>query len=70
MNNNEPAFLHDRGGPYKSEWSGISVRDYFAAAALQGVLDCPQKSQETINLYARTAYILADAMLAERSCGR
>jgi hypothetical protein len=28
---NEPAFAHDPPGPYQSKWSGISVRDYFAA---------------------------------------
>lgn len=66
MNNSEPAFLHDRGGPYKSEWSGISVRDYFAAAALQGMLACPNQPQSGADMYARDAYALADSMLAER----
>lgn len=66
MHSNEPAFLHDRGGPYKIEWSGISVRDYFAAAALQGMLACPVQPQSGPDMYVRDAYALADAMLAER----
>ena len=45
----------------------MSLRDYFAAKALAGMLthhgsgDVPNKS------LARSAYLLADAMLAERS---
>lgn len=47
----------------------MSLRDYFAAAALQGHLasyagiDCPTPDSESA---ARRAYGFADAMLAER----
>ena len=68
-----PAFLHDRGGPYKQMWSGISVRDYFAAAAMQGICagsdwrtglsDEPDPPAEEI---ASDAYEMADAMLKAR----
>ena len=54
--------------PYVSEqfpYSGMSLRDYFAAAALQGILshyvafNSPDKAAEW-------AYTQAEAMLAER----
>lgn len=51
------------------EWTedGMSLRDYFAAKAMQGVLsidvdlDCPPKH------IASWSYEIADAMLAERN---
>lgn len=50
---------------------GMSLRDYFAAKALQGfcanashsVLDGPQEFREG----AKEAYLMADAMIAERA---
>ena len=69
--NGGPAFP----GPYADEqgkievlWKqhGMTLRDYFAAAALQGRL-----ADHTADLYpderARDAYELADAMLEARS---
>jgi hypothetical protein len=43
--------------------SGISMRDYFAAAALQGNLIEPTANNEEV---AEWAYSLADAMLKAR----
>ncbi len=49
---------------------GMSLRDYFAAAALQGLL---ASSKDIIGMseanYATAAYLQADAMLAERNKG-
>ncbi len=48
--------------------TGMTLRDYFAAAALQGLLADPSNG----NPYrgnAESAYIYADAMLAEREKG-
>lgn len=42
---------------------GISIRDYFAAAALQGNLIEPTASNDDV---AKWAYSLADAMLKAR----
>jgi hypothetical protein len=42
--------------------SAMTLRDYFAAKALQGLLACPN----TINVSATSAYRLADAMLEAR----
>jgi len=47
---------------------GISLRDYFAAAALQGLLACPNTYGDHAGL-AGMAYQYADAMLAEREKG-
>lgn len=77
--NNSPAF------PVTSEqwaqgFSGLSIRDYFAAAALQGQCavpddrQCPKERLQEVwkwraEMYAvdaRLAYMWADAMLAQR----
>jgi hypothetical protein len=71
-------------------WNGMSLRDYFAAAALQGMLASEvymreidetaekfigddgwrptdaQKKQAQVNVVSRTAYDLADALIARR----
>ena len=44
---------------------GMSLRDYFAAAALQGAIANERKGADPTYI-ARGAYIVADAMLAER----
>lgn len=48
-----------------SDCEGMSLRDYFAAAALQGIaVRYPHTG--TAVMIADAAYILADAMLAQR----
>lgn len=44
----------------------VGLRDYFAAAALQGLLACPT-AEGTRESLARSSYEWADAMLAERA---
>lgn len=46
---------------------GMTLRDYFAAKAMQGMLACPVQPQSGPDMYARDAYQMADAMLAQRS---
>jgi hypothetical protein len=46
-------------------YGGMSLRDWFAGMALQGMLACPE-SMGGINQFAECAYEYADAMLAER----
>ncbi len=49
--------------------SGITVRDYFAAAALQGIISdasVPASSKKDGELVSRSAYEYADAMLKAR----
>lgn len=46
---------------------GITIRDYFAAAALQGVMAAHTSGGCLVDdLYAKYAYDLADAMLKAR----
>lgn len=48
--------------------SGMTLRDYFAAAALASMTVAPDYSKGPCNSsMARRAYDIADAMLAERS---
>ena len=48
---------------------GMALRDYFAAKAMQGLLELtPQDKQQWTNkMIAETAYGMADAMLKARS---
>lgn len=46
---------------------GMSLRDYFAAAAIQGMLASSSPGQFSEADYAGAAYAQADAMLAERN---
>jgi hypothetical protein len=48
-----------------SKWCGINLRDYFAAAAMQGML-ASTDGDGHIERYAVGAYDIADAMLAAR----
>jgi hypothetical protein len=45
---------------------GMSLRDYFAAQALLGVLVSPKYAQASTNDVVERAYWFADAMLDER----
>jgi hypothetical protein len=48
-----------------TKWDGMSIRDYFAAAALTGILSTC-KGEASATLVASGAYGFADAMLAAR----
>jgi hypothetical protein len=71
--------LADLGGPVHpqettnadgsvSKWYGINLRDYFAAAAMQGLIASPREwvDEITSERIAAWAYEQADAMLAAR----
>jgi hypothetical protein len=71
--------LADLGGPVHpqettnadrsvSKWYGINLRDYFAAAALQGLCASPREwlDECTEDKIAVWAYEQADAMIAAR----
>lgn len=51
---------------------GMTLRDYFAAAALTGIIASPacSKANPTWKNVAAKAYAQADAMLAERAKGK
>ena len=50
----------------RSAPSGMTLRDYFAAKAMQGWL-CTDDGPQTPNELAKAAYEVADAMLAARA---
>ena len=61
-----PVYPQDRAQPETVHYSGLSVRDYFAAAALAGVTAADTNDEKTVKDCAHLAYYIADAMLAER----
>lgn len=75
--NNEPAFpitdTYHPNGQVQFGSNGITIRDYFAAKALSGLMtrvwneDGKMSGNELIVLWAKSAYACADAMLAERN---
>ena len=48
------------------EYPGMTLRDYFAAKAMEGMLACPTQPQSGPDMYAKDAYEIADAMLKAR----
>jgi hypothetical protein len=50
--------------------AGMTLRDYFAAKAMQGLIASPRGTPDgrdgTDHYYAKCAYIMADAMLKAR----
>lgn len=62
-----PAFPHDDRAQY-CEREGMSLRDYFAAKAMQAYLSSSAAPRQySQDVYARTAYEMADAMLKARA---
>lgn len=49
------------------DYPGMTLRDYFAAKAMQGMLSCSIQRQSDTEMFARDAYTIADAMLKERA---
>jgi hypothetical protein len=63
MNTGGPAF------PFGTAFSGMTLRDFFAAKAMQGLLsDSPSSSDvaDAVNTLAHFSYTIADAMLKAR----
>ena len=64
--NNEPAFPAMHFDLADNE-HGMTLRDYFAAKAMQGFLASPLlKTESGADAMARNAYRVADAMMEER----
>lgn len=65
-----PAFPTDnehQTGPHTYHSEGMTLRDYFAAKALTGIIaSSPNAGSEHIPVAAKTAYAIADAMLKAR----
>lgn len=67
INNGGPAFPTDTDN-YGSNYSGkgMTLRDYFAAKAMQGMVTAEFGTPYQPRLWAKTAYDMADAMLEAR----
>lgn len=71
INDGGPAFPltlkdnYELGHLYAQGVTGMSLRDYFAAKAMQGML-CHQASFENVEKTAQWAYEQADSMLKAR----
>ena len=61
-----PAFPHSRLG---SDADGMTLRDYFAAKAMQSLILRAQTSKD-VDLIAKNAYRWADALIKERNHGQ
>ena len=62
-----PAFSHDNqelGSVHRIAQPGMSLRDYFAGQALAAIATNPRIGSKDL---AGGAYLIADAMLAERA---
>lgn len=58
-----PAFPRDHA---RDGHNGMTLRDYFAAKAMVGLLTKDRWAQSDADMFARDAYTLADAMLKAR----
>ena len=63
--NNPSAF------PVNGDWSqikdkGMTLRDYFAAQAMQGIVSKERSHVSWVDEYAKNAYKMADAMMKAR----
>jgi hypothetical protein len=52
--------------PHPSQESGMMLRDYFAAKAMQGMLACSVHPASDEHMLSRDAYTVADAMIKAR----
>ena len=69
MTTNEPAFPSTNQGPTTAPeiYYGITIRDYFAAKAMQSYLLDKYRDSFTLEQWAAASYEMADAMLEARS---
>jgi hypothetical protein len=63
----QPAFpVGFKWGEDFKEYNGMTLRDYFAAKAMQSMNSRPDYEDVPANVIALDSYALADAMLEER----
>ena len=69
MTTNEPAFPSTNQGPTTAPeiYYGMTIRDYFAAKAMQSYLLDKDRDSFTFEQWAAASYEMADAMLEARS---
>ena len=62
---NKPTNPHAFPNPHRTDLTGMTLRDYFAAKAMQGLISIADLDMHQDD-YARLAYQQADAMLKAR----
>jgi hypothetical protein len=70
--NNPPAFpvFPETGGGHAAAFQGMTLRDYFAAKAMQGYAQYSAANSKFVfsdQQLAKDAYLIADAMLKART---
>lgn len=65
INNGGHAFPHSLQDLYEPNTAGMTMRDYLAAKAMQGLLSS-SVTDANAKTVAKAAYIVADAMLRAR----
>jgi len=63
---NPPAFPQQFNGTSEPSLSGLSIRDYFAAQALSGLINYYSPEPTEHKAIAELCYSLADAMMKAR----
>ncbi|SLM63542.1 hypothetical protein DAQ1742_02669 [Dickeya aquatica] len=60
--------MHQTGDNYLYQFTGMTLRDYFAAKAMQAWLSqiAPEEMEDMMNRWADNSYEMADAMLKAR----
>jgi len=68
MSNEHPKYAFPGADPWEEVDAGMSLRDYFAAKAMQGALSGCAARGEVVDYkdLAGFSYDIADAMIAER----
>ena len=61
-----PAFPHTIEHLHEPQTTGMTLRDYFAAKAMQAFLTRETRFSDNLLMYAGAAYDVADAMLKAR----
>jgi hypothetical protein len=62
---NEPAFPNEGFNGWGEPFQGMTLRDYFAAKAMQGLIAA--RAKDTVGAFAQGAYKMADAMMEARN---
>ena len=65
-NKNEPAFPNEGFNGWGEPFKGMTLRDYFAAKAMQSVIDQQDVFRGEVDNTAWLAYRIADAMMKAR----
>jgi len=60
------AFPTSKDNGHAENQDGMDLRDYFAAKAMQSILEVIECSPNDVKDVVESAYILADAMMEER----